>query len=313
MVPFSKIPMQVVDSPQHRQLARETARKAMVLLKNSGGLLPLDQRKVRSIAVIGPNADTTQLGGYTGRYSFAVSPLEAFRERLGEARLFNEKGCAVQPQLPVIPAALLSPPQGTGTERGLLGEYFNNLTFSGKPVLSRIDSSLDFDWGRTSPHAAVHSDTFSVRWTGRFTAPVSGRYYLSANFDDVVRIYFDGRQVMNKSLNRNAATQLVILELESGRRYDLRIEYVEYWYKSAMRLCGGPADPRRFQAAVDAAQRADVALVFLGTDLSVENEGVDRSDLNLPAFRTIWCRLFFRPTRARWRCCKTAAPCPSPG
>ncbi len=284
-VPYSKISMQVVDSPQHRQLARQTARKAMVLLKNNGGLLPLDQRKVRSIAVIGPNADTTQLGGYTGGYSYAVSPLEALRERLGEARLFYEKGCAIQPQLPVIPAALLSPPQGTGTERGLLGEYFNNLTFSGKPVLTRIDSSLDFDWGRTSPHAAVHSDTFSVRWTGRFTAPVSGRYYLSAHFDDVVRIYFDGRQVMNKSLNRNAATQIVILELESGRRYDLRIEYVEYWYKSAMRLCGGAADPRQFQAAVDAARKADVALVFLGTDLSVENEGVDRSDLNLPGIQ----------------------------
>lgn len=87
---------------------------------------------------------------------------------------------------------------------------------------------------------------------------------------------------MNKSLNRNAAAQIVILELDSGRDYDLRIEYVEYWYKSAMRLCGGPADPRQFQAAVDAARKADVALVFLGTDLSVENEGVDRSDLNLP-------------------------------
>jgi len=285
MVPYSKISMQVVDSPQHRQLARETARKAIVLLKNSGDLLPLIQQGVRLVAVIGPNADTTQLGGYPGRYSYAASPLQALRERLGDARVFYEKGCSIHPQLPLIPAALLSPPQGYGGKRGLLGEYFNNLTFSGKPVLTRIDSTLDFDWGRKSPHATVHSDTFSVRWTGRFTAPVSGRYYLSANFDDIVRIYFDGRQVMNKSLNRNAAIQIISLELEFGRRYDLRIEYVEYWYKSALRLCGGPADPRQFQAAAEAARKADVALLFLGTDLSVENEGVDRSDLNLPGIQ----------------------------
>jgi len=285
MVPYSKIPMEVVDSPKHRALARETAAKAIVLLKNDGDLLPLNEKAIRTLAVIGPNADTTQLGGYTGRYSYAVSPLQSLIERVGKEKVFYDKGCAIHPTLPVIPSHLLFPPAAKPGEHGLRGEYFNNLTFSGAPVLVTIDTTLDFDWGRKSPHQSIHVDTFSVRWTGIFKAPVSGPYYLSANFDDIVRIYFDGRLVIDKSLNRNNATQLTRLDLENGKKYDLRIEYAEYWYKSAFRLCGGPVDPQPFRTAVESAKKADVALVFLGTDLSVENEGVDRSDLNLPGIQ----------------------------
>src|SRR5262249_12368328 len=55
----------VTNSAEHRALAADAARRSIVLLKNDNNLLPLDSTQVRSIAVIGPNADRVHLGGYS--------------------------------------------------------------------------------------------------------------------------------------------------------------------------------------------------------------------------------------------------------
>lgn len=71
LAPYTGILTSVIDSKEHRALARQTAREAIVLLKNAclpgqdENLLPLDKDKINSIAVIGPNADVCQMGGYT--------------------------------------------------------------------------------------------------------------------------------------------------------------------------------------------------------------------------------------------------------
>jgi beta-glucosidase len=75
----------ITNGPAHRQLALEAARRAIVLLKNDGGLLPLDPARLKTVAVLGPNATDVHLGGYSrdpgpGR---GVSPLDGIRARLG--------------------------------------------------------------------------------------------------------------------------------------------------------------------------------------------------------------------------------------
>ena len=72
------------------------------------------------------------------------------------------------------------------------------------------------------------------------------------------------------------------IEVEAGKSYDLRLEYTQQWYNAEVKLWGAPTNPDKFAPAIKAAQDADVAVVVLGTDGSVEKEGVDRSDLNLP-------------------------------
>jgi beta-glucosidase len=74
----------VVGAPTNAQLARQVADEAMVLLKNDGRLLPLDPAKVRSLAVIGPNADKVRLGGYSGEPPYFVTVLDGVRKRLGD-------------------------------------------------------------------------------------------------------------------------------------------------------------------------------------------------------------------------------------
>ena len=83
MVPYSKIPFSANDSPEHRQLALDAARESIVLLKNENNTLPL-RKNLKSIAVIGPNADEVQvlLGNYNGQPSRATTPLAGIRQRV---------------------------------------------------------------------------------------------------------------------------------------------------------------------------------------------------------------------------------------
>ena len=80
------VPAGAVNSPAHQALARKVAEDGIILLKNQGRFLPLDRRKIKSIAVIGPNAADTQLGG---RWSADITPekrvsvLEGIQNRAG--------------------------------------------------------------------------------------------------------------------------------------------------------------------------------------------------------------------------------------
>jgi beta-glucosidase len=79
-----------------RALARRAAGEAIVLLKNDGGILPIDPAKLKSIAVIGPNAAVCRLGGYSGTPDKTVSVLEGLRARLeGKVKVLTAQGCGL--------------------------------------------------------------------------------------------------------------------------------------------------------------------------------------------------------------------------
>jgi beta-glucosidase len=97
-VPYAAVPYEVNDSPPHRELARTAAREALVLLKNSGGLLPL-RKDLAAIAVIGPNAydPGVLVANYAGTPSRAVTPLEGIRAAVSPGtRVLYAEGCKRQ-------------------------------------------------------------------------------------------------------------------------------------------------------------------------------------------------------------------------
>ncbi len=100
-VPFNNIPYEINDCAQHRELAREMARESIVLLKNEDNLLPLNQDKLSSIAVIGPNADSKKvlLGNYYGRPSRYITALEGIQNKVGDqTRVYYAHGCDLSTQ-----------------------------------------------------------------------------------------------------------------------------------------------------------------------------------------------------------------------
>ncbi|MCG2788081.1 MAG: glycoside hydrolase family 3 C-terminal domain-containing protein [Anaerolineae bacterium] len=86
----------VTNCAEHKALALEAAHKSIVLLKNEGGLLPLDPSKLRSLAVIGPNAAKVRLGGYSGDPLEPVSVLEGVRQKAGNSlEILYTEGCGL--------------------------------------------------------------------------------------------------------------------------------------------------------------------------------------------------------------------------
>lgn len=77
------------------------------------------------------------------------------------------------------------------------GEYYDNASLLGQPVLIREDDDLDFNWFLDSPDPRIPSDNFSVRWTGQFNFPEGGDYRFFASADDGVKLYVDGWQVID--------------------------------------------------------------------------------------------------------------------
>jgi beta-glucosidase len=86
----------IVREPSHRDLAFEAAQKTITLLKNDRGALPLDPASIRTIAVIGPNADRVMLGGYSGVPLHASTVLQAIRDRVSPGvKVLYHEGCKI--------------------------------------------------------------------------------------------------------------------------------------------------------------------------------------------------------------------------
>ena len=85
----------VVGCNAHRSLALQSARETITLLKNDGGIAPLDADKIKTLAVIGPNADRKLLGGYSGRPKHCSTLLEGIRKRAGSMNILYYEGCKI--------------------------------------------------------------------------------------------------------------------------------------------------------------------------------------------------------------------------
>lgn len=107
-----------------------------------------------------------------------------------------------------------------------VGEYFDNRKFEGSPVLTRGDSAIDFDWGTGSPDPAVPADHFSVRWT-RTIGLTAGTYRFLTSTDDGVRVWVDGRLVIDKWYDMKLPnTHTGDIYLDTGD-HKITVEYYE--------------------------------------------------------------------------------------
>ncbi len=273
-----------------RRLALQSARESIVLLKNEPGTLPLP-KDLRTIAVIGPLADAVRLGGYSGPGNNVVTVLQGIRESAGASTtVLHAKGCDLGfTSLPPIPERNLHPAGAKAGETGLKGEYFNNANLHGTPVIVRIDRQVQFEWGMGSPDPALPADRFSVRWTGTLLPDLSGQYRIGASTDDGVRLWVDGKLLLDSWYDRGATLDDVTITLQAGRRYDIRMEVYENtgWSYAALVWKRAAGEDPQIQEAVAAARKSAAAVIVAGI---TEGEGYDRADLNLPGDQELLIR-----------------------
>jgi PKD repeat protein len=132
------------------------------------------------------------------------------------------------PQACLFPATISTPPPAPEPDGdGLLGEYFNNMDLTG-PVMIRTDATIDFAWARgTSPDASMGDETFSVRWSGQVMALHSETHTFYTLSDDGIRVWVDGRKIIDNWTNHGATENSGSLALAEGEKYDIIIEYYE--------------------------------------------------------------------------------------
>ncbi|HEY4099301.1 MAG TPA: glycoside hydrolase family 3 C-terminal domain-containing protein [Gemmatimonadales bacterium] len=300
-VPWSKVPYSDVDSPAHKALAREVARQSIVLLRNQDHLLPLG-KTIRSIAVIGPNADDpeVQMGNYNGSSSDTITPLQGIRAAVSRHTTVRyARGSALADGLPAfdpVPSTVLATPHG---HRGLTADIYASRTMDGKPLFTRTDSAVDANWHDGAPRTGMNADDFGVRWSGTFEPPVTGIYHLALRgtvrfqlrLDDsvVVRSGFGQRNV--ESATPRLASSAAI-ELAAGKNYRIAIEAAESYGAADVQLLWQPPAEYLEAQSVAVARDADAVVMVLGLSNALEGEemrvqvdgftGGDRTRIDLP-------------------------------
>ncbi len=298
MVPWSGLPVDIVSSPEHRQLALEMARKSIVLLKNDNHALPLS-KKLKKVAVIGPNANNAdvQNGNYNGTPVNPVTVFEGIRSKLGAgAEVRYAQGSPHHAGLPFllpVPAGRLFTDREQ-TVHGLRAGYYANLEGTGEPVLKKTEPVIDcFWWDGTAPDDRLTDDHYSVEWSGYLVPRRSGRHAIGVEgkfytfiFDGDTLITMDNIHVPVKTYRQ--------VELQAGKAYPVRVVMADYHGDAGCTLHWEEPDQPLMWEALQAANWADHVVLVMGLSPRLEGEEMrglelegflagDRTSLDLPA------------------------------
>jgi len=280
--PYTKISPAVIGSAEHQEVALNAARECIVLLKNRKNLLPLDARKVKSIAVVGINAGNSEFGDYSGSPVIApVSVLQGIRDRVGE----GVKVVYAPWKSAVDGMELL---QGDNFPEGLQAEYFDNPHLQGTPQV-RKDAWINFEPGNQAPDPFLPKSPLSIRWTGKLRPTVTGQYTLSFTSDDGCRLSIDGRMLIDAWPGHAVRTDTASIYLEAGKDYQLKAEYYDNRDYAVAKLqwrVPQVAEVTRldlYGEAGKAVRECETVVAVLGINKSIEREGQDRYDIQLPA------------------------------
>ncbi|HUW82308.1 MAG TPA: Calx-beta domain-containing protein, partial [Phycisphaerae bacterium] len=109
---------------------------------------------------------------------------------------------------------------------GLTGAYYDNIDFTAF-ALSRVDATVNFNWGSGSPDPSIGADTFSIRWTGQVQPLYSETYTFYTNTDDGVRLWVDGQLIVDHWVDQGPTEWSGTIALSAGVQYDIEMEYYE--------------------------------------------------------------------------------------
>ncbi|MFJ8444248.1 beta-glucosidase family protein [Kitasatospora griseola] len=269
-------------------LVRELAARSFVLLRNEGGVLPLDPAP-GSLALIGAAAVEARIGGGGSAQVFptrVVTPLDGLRAALGDGtRLVHETGADPRTFLP--PAAVPCTAELLGAE-GPLG------------TAALADGSVR--WLGALPGGIAFADLREVRLTGTLPAGTAGRHRLAVRGVGRFHLEAAGQVLFDDTLLPegddpaaaflNPPERRFALDLAAGRETAFTLTYTmpeasDFAGFGLVSFSLGHAAPtvspdELIEQAVEAARAAEVAVVVVGTTEEVESEGVDRAGLQLP-------------------------------
>jgi len=295
IVPYAQIPYSTNNNSAHDYLSRVASQKSIVLLKNQNQTLPLS-KNIKTIAVIGPNADDVQSlwGNYSGVPSNPVTVLKGIKNKLEpNAKVLYAKGTDLAkgvPAMKAIPSIYFQNENGT---QGLTGEYFNNTEWKGKPLFTRIDDNIDFHWDIDAPDSRIKMGNYSVKWTGYLIAPKTGTYSISEWSKPFMTVQIETGKPSGGKNNHHPRIRSQKIELEAGKKYKIEVKYQNFYGDAIAQLLWAEPQENVLQEATQVANQADAIVLVLGLNERLEGEemkveadgfeGGDRTSLDLPS------------------------------
>lgn len=263
-----------------KQIALQTAREGIVLLKNEHHLLPLNLDTIKTVAVIGPNAfPAVPVGGGSSRVQpfSAVSFLEGITEFAGDKeKVLSSRGI---PALEDLAEDTLFTTTTSGTETGLKAEYFNNEELAGPPFITRVDQHVLFGSGAD---LIWPEGTLSSRWTGYFKPSAPGVYeFFVQTMNEphgFYRLYVDDQLILDHWTMSKALVDFKTVNLDA-RPHKIVFEQTNHSTVPTSRLRLGIIKSDAFveDKALKIASIADIVILAVGFDPHSESEGSDRT------------------------------------
>lgn len=285
---------QAVDRPEHRALIRSAGAEGVVLLKNKNNILPIQQEKVKSIALLGLAKEFLGHGGGSAAVNahHKITPYQALEEALGnKVELRYAEGARIVRNLVALSDDIVD-------EDGKPG-------FTARLHMAGSDAPTIINYPTAQFLSIERPNLVSVTLTGTFRPPTSGSHYLSFATVGNTRVFVNDEELFKAEgvsadlmavLFGTAAEERKQYNFVASRPYSIRVEATALTNSvSDMSILANPlvgftfgfAPQELFEAdlhtpAMEVARDSDLAVVFVGNTTTWETEGCDRDSMDLP-------------------------------
>ncbi|MBN1597615.1 MAG: glycoside hydrolase family 3 C-terminal domain-containing protein [Bacteroidales bacterium] len=277
----------ILDSNLIRKTAIDAARGGMVLLKNDDNTLPIDRSKVKSIAVIGPNAHPAVTGGGGSSYTKPLFPLslyEAIQQVAGDdIEVKYETGMYGQEPMPI--------------------EFFNNsefYTYKDNKKIKGLKAEFRGSWRRDAPPdyidyfdninlefkdsiPGIPRKRFAVFFTGFLKVKESGIYGFVVSCNSGYNLSIDDQEVVGAWRNEGEEVRSAAFKLNADQVYKIKLFYFQRDKTGIIRVSYQKPEEYKhnldnaMNKAIDLAKNSDITILSVGYNSETEHEGNDRS------------------------------------
>jgi len=262
-----------------RAIALQSAEEAAVLLKNEGNLLPLDAKKLKMIAVIGPDAwpAVVTAGGSAEVTAFApVSILTGLSDALAGSGVTVTYSRGLKPIEDVFGDGSQLSVDADGKEHGLRKEVFKGGDFTAAPdATSTVDNVSGYGPWHWGPPPTIKG----VRWSGYYTPRKSGKqwFILAGMGRDGYKLYLNNELVLEESSKEGQVPHHYAADLPAGKPVAVRVEYQPWQEGETLGFGAIAAEEFLDPIAAKLAAKADVVVLSAGFSPATESEGQDRT------------------------------------
>ncbi|HEY5507765.1 MAG TPA: glycoside hydrolase family 3 C-terminal domain-containing protein, partial [Paludibacter sp.] len=291
LVPWTKIPMSIVNNDEHRKLALDMALESMTLLQNKNSILPL--KKSNKIAVIGPNANDKPMlwGNYNGTPMRTITILNGITSKLSANNVVYDKACdLVEDKVTESYFSICS----IDGKTGIKATYWNNKDLTGDVVATQqiTDPIKLTTAGQHEFASGVKLEGFSGKYETEFEAPENEEIVFKFGAAGFFELFVNGES-FTKTTNWRAIPSRIPFKVESGKKYKIEIHYAQLndW-QANIEFNFGKEINVDFTELINKLKGTDVVVFVGGLSTKLEGEempvsypgfkGGDRTDIELP-------------------------------